>query len=288
MKLALVALVLAAGALVAPRGAVADPMSAAGWKGYAAARVATNPTAGALVLGARYRHVYRLSDNPIFHGAMVQAGGDLATAISTSRAALHVEWLPLAITRLRLQGELWWWTGMATDVGHGLTFPSARSPFGPAELERREGEEEAALGTRLAFQPSLEGKAGPVVVFVAGEAALWYIGGDRSFWLEPLHDTLIERGSPDGTIKMTSGLLVEVWSQDGGDANLRAGPTHEVFHALAADITRHRAGGLVSFTPRRRLGWLEKPTVFTALGWNLVDRNRDGEAWLTLGCATMF
>ena len=282
------ALLAIACALTVPRTAAADAMAAAGWKGYAAARLASNPTAGALVLGGRYRHVYRLSEEPLFDGAMVQAGGDLGTAISTSRAALHVEWLPIAVIRLRLQAELWWWSGMATSTGHGLAFPSARSPFGPAELERREGEEQAAVGSRLVFAPSLEGKAGPFLVVVAGEAALWNIRGERSFWLEPLYDTLIERGSPDGTIKVASALLVEAWTGDGGEASLRIGGTHEVVHALAADITRHRVGGLAAFTPRGRLGRLERPTLLTGLGWNLVDVNRDGEAWLLVAVSTQF
>ena len=177
---------------------------------------------------------------------------------------------------------------MSTGLGHGLSFPSADAPFGEDELERREGEEESALGHRLLLQASLEGKLGPVVGFSAPEIGLWYIHGEESYWLEPLYDNLIQRGSLDATARVTSAILLEVWSAGDGDGALRIGALHEVVHTLAASLTRHRLGGLLTYTPRRAFARLHRPTVTFSAGSNLEDPNRQGEPWLLAGFVANF
>ena len=260
----------------------------AGFKGYTGARIGLNPLTGGILVGARYRHIYRLSDRLVLDGAAIQAGADIAYAIATARSAVHFEWQPLAVTRLRAQYETWLWTGITSDLGHGLSFPSADAPFGPDELRRREGEEEQALGHRLLLVSSLEGKLGPVVGFTAPEIALWYIHGEESYWLEPQYDNLIQRGSLDATVRVTSAILLEVWSAGDGDGAARIGALHEVVHTLAASLTRHRLGGLLTFTPRRSFARLHRPTVSFSAGSNLEDPNRQGEPWLLAGLAANF
>jgi hypothetical protein len=242
---------------------------------------ALNPDAAALFAGIDRRIGLHGDGSVLFRELYVSYGAELLLS-GLQRPAAYVEWLPMRIFKLRLQYDLWIWPGFALGRGHGLTFDSAQTPFDPAELQRRKGEERPGLGHRLALLPTLQAKVGPVVLIDTAELAGWFVHGPRSFWREPLHDTLIERGAVDATVKNTLLLVLQLWT-GGKDTRLLFGGIHEVVHAVGADVTRHRVGPALIVTPVTEAFGVSRPTIFFLFGVNAVDRNRAGEQWMQLG-----
>lgn len=262
-------------------GAEAEAPETERLNAYALLGFATNPDAAALFAGVERRVTYSPGSTVLLRELHHQVGAELMVS-GLIRPAVHAEWLPLKILKLRLQYEVWIWPGFALGRGHGLVFPDARSPFDPDELERRRGEELPGLGHRLAFMPTLQLKVWRVVVLDNFELAGWWVNGPRSYWREPLHDNLILRGALDGTYKNLALLLLELWS-GGPEERILAGGLHEVVHSLSAGITRHRLGVAVIASPFSSLLGIDRPTLFFLFGANTSDENREDELWMNLG-----
>ena len=76
-------------------------------------------------------------------------------------------------------------------------------------------------------------------------------------------------------------VLAQVWKSD--DATLLLGVQYEIVHAFKSGRTRQRIGLLAYFVPVDTLGPLDRPRIYVWTGWNIQDRNRDGEGFLIVG-----
>jgi hypothetical protein len=200
------------------------------------------------------------------------------------RPALFVEWLPLAILKVRLQYELWAWSGLHLGLGHGLTFDGKDAPFDPETLKERRGEEEPGIGHRFVLMPTLQLKIWRIVVVDNFELAGWFVhgGGAGQYWYDSIDDNLIRRGAFDGTIK--NQLIVGPILWDGeGDAQLLTAVVHEYLRTLRASIPRQRVSFLAAYTFLHQLWGMNRPTILALGGINLRDRNRQNELFLVLG-----
>jgi hypothetical protein len=245
---------------------------------FALGGAAANPLKGGVIVGIERRLAYDAGDSILFRDLYFEYGAELA-ASALYRPAVHAEWLPLKILKLRLQYEAWFWPGFHLGSGNGLTFPSASSPFGPDELTRRKGEEVAAIGHHLLVLPTFQIKLWRIAAVDQFELGLWYIHGPESYWLDPFYDNLIKRGAPDAVLRNSAFLLFEAYRGD-AEESVYVGPMYEVVHTISAAITRQRVGLAASATPFAHLGPFDRPTLLFATGLNLEDRNRQGEPWV--------
>lgn len=240
-----------------------------------------NPSAAGLIGGATRRVVYHKDPNPLFDGLYVQGTLDVLLGGTFARTTAGVEWSPIRLFSLRVQYELWGWYGLHMGLGHGLSFPDANAAFGPAELQARKGEEESALGHRLVLSPTLQLKLSRLYLVDSFELGAWYIHGPESFFLEPVDDNLIRRGALDQTLKNTATVLYELGDPTGH--LFRVGLMHEYFRGVASGLARQRAGAVLTYRPAFSLGAFDRLTFVAQAGVNLVDRNRQGTPWITLG-----
>ncbi|MCK6547570.1 hypothetical protein L6R52_17100 [Myxococcota bacterium] len=248
---------------------------------YALLGGALNPDALALFAGVERRIPQAGDGSLLFRELYLQYGAEVLVS-GLFRPAVHVEWLPIRIFKLRLQYEGWIWPGFALGRGHGLIFPSGAAPFFPEELERRKGEEIPGFGHRLVLMPTFQAKLWRVVLLDTAELAGWYVHGPEAYWREPLHDNLIRRGALDAVVKNTLLLFFEVWN-GGGDRRVMIGGIHEVVHTISAEHTRHRVGPALIVAPFDELWGLSRPTFLFIGGVNAVDTNREGELWMQTG-----
>ena len=136
--------------------------------------------------------------------------------------------------------------------------------------------------------PTLQLKLWRIVLLNELELAAWFIHGDEQqngtdiYWLDPMNDTLVPRGTLTATLRNRPMLLFEAWKGE-GEARLLTGFLHEYNYAFAAKIVRNRVGAAIIYTPADQWGVFSRPTVGLLMGTNLEDRNRDDEFWAFLG-----
>ncbi len=234
-------------------------------------------------MGLREHRVYHRSESPLFDQLYVDYGGEILLSASV-RPALFVEWLPLAILKIRLQYELWAWSGLHLGLGHGLTFEGKDAPFDPDTLEAREGEERANVGHRAFVMPTLQLRLWRIVLVDNLELAAWFVHGGAAgeYWYDSIDDNLVKKGGLDGTLK--NQLIVGAVLWDGsGDAQLVAGVVHEYLRTFSAGISRQRLAMCVSYTLADALWGLRRPAILLLGGIYLRDRNREDELFIQLG-----
>lgn len=232
------------------------------------------------LLGVHYRHIYNRDDNILFDKLNVSTGFDAYLNPSTPGIQLWFEWQPLAILKLRASYDAIATTGLAMGLGYGLSFPSANAPFDGDTLEARKGEEQASLSHRLAIKPTVQAKAGPVVLINELEIGAWFVQGPSGeWWYDVFYDTLIRRGEIDGVLQNRTILAAEAWAGT-GEERLLIGAVNQVVHAFGSEIERDRLGGFIAFTPTENIWGIARPTLLVMPGVTLVDPNRQYEFWL--------
>lgn len=166
-----------------------------------------------------------------------------------------------------------------------LSFQSADSRFGKAEVDDRSGDEEKGWGARLLLQPILTGKRGGLILRNSTDVAHYRFRGEGPYFHESEYDTLLKDG--DFLVRNRTSLLEAFWAGPGG-RTLIAGPYFELTHAAAADLTRERLGLQFYWVPLEALRFLEHPRLYGCAGVNLRDRNREHEMFLEAGVGTDF
>jgi hypothetical protein len=241
----------------------------------AAARV--GPSGVMLFTGVSRRWGLDDGDGAILRGRYLQVGAVVGVNPAYTQGGAHVEWVPIAPLQLRLQYDLY---GFFGANGALLRFPSASSRFGDDEIEAADGSERSGLGQRLLFSPVLRARAGPVLLRSQTDVAFFALSSTAGWFHEWEYDTLVARR--DLVVSNRTALLLELW-RGAGEATLLAGPAYEVTHAAKADITRHRAEGVLFWSPVDRLGSFARPRLFAVAGVNLVDRNRRHDPFAVFG-----
>lgn len=238
--------------------------------------VMMNPD-GVMVFAGGYRRWIQDASAEGIHERYVQAGFGLGANPAFAKGSLHVQWQPASFFNLHLEYDLY---GFFGDNYGLLSFPDARARFGTDELKDREGSEEKAVGHRVLLQPTLYAKAGPVVVINQTDLAYYRFGGDGPYFLDLEYDTLVRDG--DHVLSNRTQFLAPLW-KGSGTAVMYAGPYYEITHARRADLTRQRVGGLLYWVPTDTFWGMKRPRIYSQLGVNIQDRNRQDEMYAVLG-----
>jgi hypothetical protein len=270
------ALALAAPALAQEEPPEEEELNAWGWVEAVAGH---NPPALSSIFSGFLRYTYeRSEDDPLFEELYLQVGASIEPNPAWTQASIQLEAVPLAPFRLRLRYDVYAFYGSS---GALLSFPDADAPFGRRARDALDGEEEAGMGQRVLFQPTLRLKLGPVVVANQCNLAYYFLPGKGPYLLELEWDTLLKEDA-DGLVANRSSILFELWDGD-GEASLLLGPQYEVVRSFQAGVTRQRVGGLLYFIPVEELGPVEIPWIWVWAGYTLQDRNRRDEGFVLAG-----
>ncbi len=236
-----------------------------------------NPEGLQLSVGAIVQREFGRDPGNGLPSSSLEGGLTAAASPAYGQFAVHVEWMPALFLQLRLQAKYYRFFG---QYGALLSFPDADSPFGKEETDAREGTEEEAGGGRILFRPTLRFKVGPVIIRNQADAAWYRFGGRGPFFLDWEYNTLL--ADNDWVLADRLQLLYPAW-RGSGDASLLLGPFYEVVHAMDANLTRQRLGGLLVWVPKSSLGAIKSPRLYLQAGVNLEDPNREGELWIEGG-----
>ncbi|HAR45535.1 MAG TPA: hypothetical protein DCS42_02160 [Nitrospiraceae bacterium] len=236
-----------------------------------------NPEGLLLTVGGYRRWISGMNEEYGIPSSYVQSGAMLGVSPAYSHVSAHVEWKPVILAQVRLQYTLFRYFG---DFGALLSFPSKDSPFGKDEVDAREGQEEKDWGQRYLLQPTLTAKAGPIIIRNQSDAAYFTYNGAGPYFLEWEYDTLVKDGG--WVVSNRTFLLWEAWKGP-GKAALLAGTVYEITRSFSADLTRRRIGAVAVWTPAEGDGLFQKPRIYSQVGVNLEDRNRDGEVYFIIG-----
>jgi hypothetical protein len=236
-----------------------------------------NPDGIMLIVGGYRRWSGPLDQKYGAPSTYSQLGLDVGVNPAYSQASAYGEWQPAIFARVRIQYDLYRFFG---ENGALLSFPSADAKFGKHEIDALSGQEETGWGQRVMVQPVFTAKAGLVIIRNATDLAYYRFEGKGPYFYEWEYDTLLKDG--DYLIDNTTAFLLEAW-KGAESAILLTGPFYEITHGARADITRHRIGAQVFWSPAESVGLFSHPRVYGKLGVNLHDRNREGELFLIAG-----
>lgn len=111
------------------------------------------------------------------------------------------------------------------------------------------------------------------------DLAFYRFGHGGPYFYEWEYDTLLR--DSDGLVANRTALLFQLEAHS-AEAMLLVGPSYEVVHAMAADLSRQRLGVSAYFCPTDAWGVLARPRFYAQTGVNLQDRNRAGQ-WFVAG-----
>lgn len=237
---------------------------------------------GLMLMAGGYRRWVQETDEKGMPARYTQAGFGLGINPAFAKGSLHAQWQPAVFFNLRMEYDLYRFFG--TNYGL-LSFPDARAKFGKDELEDLKGSEEKATGHRGLIQPTLYAKAGPMLIINQTDLAYYRLSGDGPYFLDLEYDTLVKDG--DFVLANRTQFFIPSW-KGAGAAILYVGPYYEITNAHDADLTRQRVGGQLYWVPADTLWGMNKPRIYSQMGVNIQDRNREDEMYLTLGFGVDF
>ena len=234
-----------------------------------------NPLGISLSAKGFNRQVYHHDKSLLWDGLYYQAGLQTNVNPAFSRAGMHLEWLPIAVLKLRLQYDRFYFSG---SNGSLLTFASANDLFGDDELLAREGDEVSGYGDRTLFQFELRAKLNRVIIRNVTDLAYYRFPGAGPYYLEREYEILMATRDD-----IVSNQLFLLYESKNDNSNYFIGPYHDYVHVRKSGLTRERFGvtGYQEFSDA--IGKLKKPRWFIQSGIYLNERNREDEFYLILG-----
>lgn len=237
--------------------------------------MATNPLVGGLHAGARLRRYQGHGRQPelLFRDTYLE--GELAVRGSPSVVIgrVAVEWLPIQLLQLRLQYEIWGFTGNPNDTGTGLPLEAPDVNIGDAALEAREPDIVAGAAHRLSLQPIFRAKLWRIVLVDRVQLDGLYVHGPQEFFY--WDDGIVARGRVDLTIKNRAFLLFDV-VQGPGVHRLWIGGMHEIYRVTRTSFRRQRVAGVVIYSPVCHWRRLYEPSLTLLFGGHVEHPQRRG------------
>ena len=234
-----------------------------------------NPLGISLSANGFYRQVYHHDKSALWDGLYYQVGMQANLNPAFSRAGMHLEWLPVAILKLRLQYDEYYFSG---SNGSLLSFASANDLFGDDELLAREGDEVSGNGDRVLFRAEIRAKLNRMIFRNITDLAYYQFPGAGPYYLEREYEILMARR--DDIISNQLYFLFETRNEN---SHYFIGPYHDYVRVSESGLTRERFGvtGYKEF--KAALWGLQKPRLFIQSGIYLKERNRKDEFYLIVG-----
>lgn len=240
-----------------------------------------NPLGAGFFGGINYRDVYRYDKSRELQAAYWQTGIGIGVSPSAAAGSVHFEWMPWIVMPLRIEYDYYRFFG----AGYGLlSFDSPQASLNEDRISDRK-DQEAANGHRFLFQPTLQGKIGPVILRNQTDLAYYTFSGKGPYFLELEYFTLLKDG--DWLISNRTQALMEFWKGAKGQL-LLAGPYYEVTRAGDARITQQKAGALLYWVPMEKLASLDRPHVGLRVAYQLQDPDRQGQLYIQLAVGFEF
>jgi len=205
-----------------------------------------------------------------------QTGAGIDILPSYAQPSVHFEWMPALFFVGRLQYDLYSYFGTNSGL---LSFSSAQDSFGKAELRSRRGTEETGIGSRVFFQPTFQLKVSDVLVRNQSDLARYRFPGKGPYYLVQEYDTLL----PNNGDLFANRTQVMKDIGDGKSGSMLIGPYYEIIHAGTTDLIRKQLGIVLYAERKQGSSAAREGHFFAQLGYNLKDRNREGEITFLIG-----
>ena len=235
-----------------------------------------NPLGIGFYGGINYHDVYRYDNNIGAENPYWQTGLGLGLSPAYGNANVHFEWMPWIILPLRVQYDYYHYFGVNQGL---LSFNSANASFSESVIKNRH-DEEVANGQRFMFQPTLQGKIGPILLQNQTDFAHYNFSGRGPFFLELDNYTLLKNN--DWLITNITQLMYESW-KGLHEETLLVGPYYEAGRAVDASITQQKIGGQFYWVPLESIWGLDRPRVVMRVGYYLQDPNLKGQIYFLMG-----
>lgn len=234
-----------------------------------------NPLGLSLSVKTFRRQVYRDDPSPLWNGLYYQAGGQAVITPAFTRAGVHLEWMPVAVMKLRAQLDRLYFSGA---FGSLLTFNSASDSFSDKVIESRDGEERTGYGTRSAVQLTLQVKFQSIIVRNLTEQVNYQFPGSGPYYLEREFELLM---ATDDTL--TSNQFYVLYETKQNTTQRLVGPYHSYVSVDKTSNKTERLGITWYQQNNKQFGMLKNTRWYLQAGQYLNDPERDGEFYLLLG-----
>jgi hypothetical protein len=207
---------------------------------------AYNPLAGAMYFEAFRIYPYRYS--PTYHEIWSHfgIGSQTVACLAYLQQAALIEWMPALFMVLRLRYDIYYYLG---EFGAVLSYESPPSKFMESDLNNRWGEEEAAFGQRVLFQPTLRGRLGPVSAQNQTDIAWYDTSAEGPYVFNWEYETFTTL--KDVVIENRTDILLSLQKGE-GETGFMFGPQYTFTWAASAYLKRHRVGLSAYWVPRDR------------------------------------
>ncbi len=240
-----------------------------------------NPRGLAFLGGIKYRNSYRYDEKYDAVSAYWQTGVDIGISPAFMQAGVHAEWMPWLFLPLRIRYDYIQYSGINDGL---LSFPSADSPYGD-DVRKDRRDEEKTHGSRIMFQPTLQGKIDRFIIRNQTDLAYYTFNGRGPYFLELWYNTLMK--DDDWLVCNKTQLLYSVFP-DKERRKLFAGPYYEVTRAFDAQITQQKLGVAVYWESADSIWHISRPHAGIMGGYHLEDPNRQGQFYVILGAGFEF
>jgi hypothetical protein len=243
-------------------------------------QLAANPRGAMLASALVWRHRFASDGSALWSDNHVEAAAsaNLAPAFGELGGWLELRRPALLVVRVGYHA-----IPMFGAFGYAMSFDEdgtwsdddvAAREDSDARAGAIDGPSQAGLGHRALVQPTLQLRAGSVIVRNQWTLASYWLPFTSHHIRERLFDRLIASG--DQVVASSAQLLYEAW--DGpGEARALVGSFHEWSTTVGSGISRHRVGAIGVWIPDDAWRGCSRPRAYLQTGVNLRDRNYEEE-----------
>jgi hypothetical protein len=239
-----------------------------------------NPRGLAFWGGVKYRNSYRYDAKYDAISSYWQTSVSLVISPAFMLAGVHAEWMPWLFLQMHVQYDYIEYLGINDSL---LSFPSANSPYGD-EVRKDRHDEEKTHGSRIMFQPTIQGKVDSFIIRNQTDLAYYTFAGRGPYFFELWYDTLMK----DGDCLVANRTQFLYAFLDRKRKKLLAGPYYEVTKAFDTQITQQKLGVALYWEPASSLFHISHPHLGVMSGYHLEDPNRQGQFYFIVGAGFEF
>jgi len=234
-----------------------------------------NPVTLGLRMTAYRRFHYGKNQSMLWKDLYFQWGVQTVFNPSYIQYGTHIEWLPIALLKLRASYDAYHHFG---QYGTVLSFDNANDAYSDSTLMVRQGSEQSGFAQRFALQPTVRLRLGKFVARHVVNINRYRFSQQGEVFLDRAIDILVAQ---DGHVLVNTSQLLFDFSMP--QSRLLAGTFYELTKSVEADLRRQRLGGVVFFSASIFRRVVSKPRGFAQVAYNIEDRNRQGGMFFLIG-----
>lgn len=206
------------------------------------------------------------SDSILFEDTYIAPGMGVSVTPAYARLGPRVVWAPIAVFEVEASVEGFSYFGTFSGV---TDFDDPGTVYDDAAMDAAEaaGRKHAGLGWRTVVSPTLQGRVGPVIIALPGEATSYHMktpeGATGDYWYEPESDALL---AWNDTI-LFGGALVFYSFKDETEDNRRmtwVGAYYNTQYVMGTEDTTTKVGPMMVIRPGHSK-WSPRIAAFTQI-----------------------